>query len=117
LPNPVQSIFHWTPQLQIINGVARHFGAFAHGQKVSWLHHLGMLILVVTRADDLHSIAFSSWKKTVSLLSLLLTSAGIPHSIVDGSMSIMERKRELIRFQQDPNTRVLLMTLGTGATG
>jgi len=75
------------------------------------------LFIDLITADSLTSIVFSSWKKSVHIIASLLKSSGILYSIVEGSMSVPERKRQLLRFEQDPNTSVLLMTLGTGSTG
>ena len=36
---------------------------------------------------------------------------------VDGEMNIAQRKQVLLDFQENPDTRVLLMTVGTGAVG
>src|SRR5262249_20133748 len=73
--------------------------------------------LDVIRTDSLASIVFSSWKKSVTIIASLLEASSILYSIVEGSMSVSERKRQLLRFEQDPDTSVLLMTLGTGSTG
>ncbi|KAH6664215.1 SNF2 family N-terminal domain-containing protein [Halenospora varia] len=64
------------------------------------------------------SIAFSSWKKTLVLISQLLTSRNIPFYCIDGSLSLSERSKILKNFRkEDSGTNILLMTLGTGAVG
>jgi hypothetical protein len=57
------------------------------------------------------------WKKTIHIIRHLLTVANIQFGVVDGSMSISERKKELSRFEDDSAVSVLLMTLGTGSVG
>ncbi|KAH8652694.1 SNF2 family N-terminal domain-containing protein [Tricladium varicosporioides] len=64
------------------------------------------------------SIAFSSWKKTLVLISRLLASHNIPFYCIDGSLSLSERSKILKNFRkEDSGTNILLMTLGTGAVG
>ncbi|KAK6829653.1 P-loop containing nucleoside triphosphate hydrolase [Apiospora arundinis] len=63
------------------------------------------------------SIIFSSWKKTLRLVSRLFTSYGIRHKTIDGSLPSGERIKVLKDFRSFSGTNVLLMTLGTGAVG
>ncbi|KEZ44040.1 hypothetical protein SAPIO_CDS3774 [Scedosporium apiospermum] len=63
------------------------------------------------------SITFSAWKKTLKLVSDLLTSQGIKHLFIHGSLSFSERQRVLKEFKSPLGADVLLMTLGTGAVG
>ncbi|KAG9233940.1 SNF2 family N-terminal domain-containing protein [Amylocarpus encephaloides] len=63
------------------------------------------------------SIAFSSWKKTLTLIAELLTSRKIPFCRIDGSHSLAERGRTLTNFRKSSGANILLMTLGTGAVG
>ncbi|KAH0537607.1 hypothetical protein FGG08_005599 [Glutinoglossum americanum] len=63
------------------------------------------------------SIVFSCWKQTIRTIASLFTIVGIPFGLVDGSMSLPERRIVLDRFQRDPEVPLLLMTLGTGAVG
>jgi SWI/SNF-related matrix-associated actin-dependent regulator of chromatin subfamily A3 len=60
---------------------------------------------------------FSSWKTTIQLLAAFLNTHEIKASIVEGSMSVSQRKKEIEKFQQNPDISVLLMTFGTGAVG
>lgn len=62
-------------------------------------------------------IVFSSWKKSIQLASSCLTAHSIPNCVVDGSMTLPERRQQLLLFQHDANIPALLMTLGTGAVG
>lgn len=63
------------------------------------------------------SIIFTAWRDTITVISSLFTATNISHRIVEGSMSIPDRKKSLENFQSDPSCRVLLMTFGTGSTG
>ncbi|VBB81747.1 Putative protein of unknown function [Podospora comata] len=63
------------------------------------------------------SIIFSSWKKTLNLISELLTSHRIPFYCIHGSLSLGERIRILKDFRSSSGANILLMTLGTGAVG
>ncbi|PSN69483.1 hypothetical protein BS50DRAFT_550345 [Corynespora cassiicola Philippines] len=62
-------------------------------------------------------IVFSSWKKSIHLASAYLTARGIQNCVVDGSLTLPERRQQLTLFQQDSSFPALLMTLGTGAVG
>jgi SWI/SNF-related matrix-associated actin-dependent regulator of chromatin subfamily A3 len=66
---------------------------------------------------SLPSIVFSSWKRTLDLVALLLSANDIPFAIIDGSVSLPERRNILADFRSSPSVTVLLMTLGTGAAG
>ena len=63
------------------------------------------------------SIIFSSWKRTLQLVSRFLTLNGISCLQIDGSVSVPERKRIISAFERGDDNRVLLMTMGTGAEG
>ncbi|KAK7985710.1 hypothetical protein PG996_005052 [Apiospora saccharicola] len=63
------------------------------------------------------SIVFSSWKKTLSLVSQLFTTYGIQHKTIDGSLPSGERIKVLKDFRSFSGANILLMTLGTGAVG
>jgi SWI/SNF-related matrix-associated actin-dependent regulator of chromatin subfamily A3 len=63
------------------------------------------------------SIIFSAWKKTLYIISTLLSKQSLPFVQLDGSLSLSDRREVLSRFEQDTQTNVLLMTLGTGAVG
>jgi SWI/SNF-related matrix-associated actin-dependent regulator of chromatin subfamily A3 len=65
----------------------------------------------------LHSIVFSAWKKSLDLVACLFSIKAIPFAIVDGSLPLPERRKALSSFKSDPDIKVLLMTLGTGAVG
>ncbi|KAK8123092.1 P-loop containing nucleoside triphosphate hydrolase [Apiospora sp. TS-2023a] len=63
------------------------------------------------------SIVFSSWKKTLNLVSQLFTTYGIQHKTIDGSLPSGERIKVLKDFRSFSGANILLMTLGTGAVG
>lgn len=60
---------------------------------------------------------FTCWKTTLNLLELVLESASIQYVRIDGAIPTVERNRIIKQFQDDPNTKLLLMTTGTGAVG
>ncbi|KAH7110084.1 SNF2 family N-terminal domain-containing protein [Dendryphion nanum] len=62
-------------------------------------------------------IIFSSWKKSIQLAATYLNAYNIAICVVDGSMSLPERRATILKFQQDETVHALLMTLGTGAVG
>lgn len=63
------------------------------------------------------SIVFSAWKKSLDLVARLLAAKNIPFIAIDGSLSLPRRSKMLLDFQENPETTILLMTLGTGAVG
>lgn len=63
------------------------------------------------------SIVFSCWKKTLHLACELLRSHAIRYNIIDGSLSLSERRKVIGEFRSPTGANVLLMTLGTGAVG
>ncbi|KAK4221420.1 SNF2 family N-terminal domain-containing protein [Podospora fimiseda] len=79
---------------------------------------LALLEDVKLHIDQEKCIIFSVWKRTLSLVERLLSQNDIRYCRVDGSVSTTnKRKKILLEFQQDPQLKVLLMTLGTGAVG
>jgi SWI/SNF-related matrix-associated actin-dependent regulator of chromatin subfamily A3 len=74
-------------------------------------------ILVPFKLTRVYSIIFSAWKKTLSLTAVMLKEDNIPFVQMDGSLSHSARHQVLSSFQNDAQTSVLLMTLGTGAVG
>lgn len=63
------------------------------------------------------SIVFSSWRKTLAIVSELLLSHNIAFSMIDGSLPLPKRQQALRTYEGPNDTNVLLMTLGTGAVG
>ncbi|KAK4210366.1 SNF2 family N-terminal domain-containing protein [Rhypophila decipiens] len=79
---------------------------------------LRLLEDVQIHAPQTKSIIFSVWKRTLDLVELLLEEHGIKYCRVDGSVSTVKQRKEILKtFQMEDNFRVLLMTLGTGAVG
>jgi SNF2 family DNA or RNA helicase len=64
----------------------------------------------------MHSIIFSSWTRTLQLLSRYLTEAQVPYVGIDGNCSLKERQKKLVEFESE-DTPVLIMTTGTGGVG
>ncbi|KAJ5214568.1 hypothetical protein N7449_001737, partial [Penicillium cf. viridicatum] len=54
---------------------------------------------------------------TLYIVAELLSSNGIKYSMIEGTLSLSRRLQELQRYQDQKETNVLLMTLGTGAVG
>ncbi|KAI1467939.1 SNF2 family N-terminal domain-containing protein [Daldinia caldariorum] len=72
----------------------------------------------VARGDaDNKSIVFSYWTSTLNILQQLFNQAGISCRQIDGKVSPVERSIRLRAFKEDPQIRVLLMSIGTGAVG
>jgi SNF2 family DNA or RNA helicase len=63
------------------------------------------------------SIVFSFWKRTLATIAGIFLNRGIPFVQLDGSLNLQARREVLDAFDHKPETRVLLMTLGTGAVG
>ena len=63
------------------------------------------------------SIVFSFWKKSLDIVDAMLSTKGISHLRVDGSVPFGQRKLILQQFQNSDADMVLLMTLGVGAVG
>lgn len=73
--------------------------------------------------DDLHkhpeskSVVFSDWRKTLNLAACALDLCDIPYVRYDGSVSERDRLTALNRFSNDPEVKVILFTIKTGAVG
>ncbi|KAJ5660825.1 uncharacterized protein N7484_000197 [Penicillium longicatenatum] len=77
---------------------------------------LRALLFDIMQNPSQKCIVFSSWKKSLTLVAEMLTSQGIAYSMIDGSLPLSRRIAELKTYEE-PDTNVLLMTLGTGAVG
>ncbi|KAK4209644.1 P-loop containing nucleoside triphosphate hydrolase protein [Rhypophila decipiens] len=62
-------------------------------------------------------IIFSSWTRTLDIVTHALSQREIPFRRIDGNTSTAERTKTLAAFQTDKNLVALVMTLGTGAVG
>ena len=68
-------------------------------------------------SNELGSVIFSVWKRTIDLLGEALSKENIPFLRIDGSDVLSKRKQKLSEFESGTHASVLLMTLGTGAVG
>lgn len=60
---------------------------------------------------------FSSWKKSVDRVASYLEAHNIPVCVIDGSISLPERRSRIQHFHNNAKIPALLITLGTGAVG
>ncbi|KAL6918242.1 hypothetical protein FSST1_009737 [Fusarium sambucinum] len=63
------------------------------------------------------SVVFSSWRDTLDILAAMLIYEGIPFIQVDGRNPLLGRTELLLKFRQDPDLKVLLISINTGAVG
>lgn len=63
------------------------------------------------------SLVFAFWRLTLDALAAMLNSKGIDYVQIDGRVNGVDRQKHLSRFQDEPQVRVLLMTLETGSVG
>ncbi|KAG9229783.1 hypothetical protein BJ875DRAFT_507726 [Amylocarpus encephaloides] len=54
-------------------------------------------------------------KEDLDIVACLFSAKAIPFATIDGSLSLPERRKVLSNFKSNPDVKVLLMTLGTGA--
>ncbi|KAI9683272.1 MAG: hypothetical protein M1822_006137 [Bathelium mastoideum] len=66
---------------------------------------------------NLISIIFSFWKQSLTRVGRLFDEHDIRFCQVNGDLRLPDRRKVLKKFCKDPDTRVLLMTLGTGGVG
>lgn len=66
--------------------------------------------------DDRKAILFSEWRRMLDLIEPLLDQLGVSYVRLDGQVPQKKRARIVESFQQDPETRVILMT-NAGSTG
>jgi len=64
-----------------------------------------------------NSIVFSTWRLTLNVIETGLNQAGIQSARFDGKVPLKERQSAVKRFRTDPNTRIMLLTLSSGAVG
>lgn len=63
------------------------------------------------------SLVFSLWTTTFDLLQPALSARGMQCVRIEGAMSLEQRRVAIEKFEGDPNVRIMLLTLGTGAVG
>ncbi|KAK8057087.1 hypothetical protein PG996_011024 [Apiospora saccharicola] len=66
---------------------------------------------------DVKSIVFSFWTSTLAICEEALDGAGIRCERVDGTVKSREREKIFARFQDENDTKVLLLSLSCGAVG
>ncbi|KAI1775100.1 SNF2 family N-terminal domain-containing protein [Hypoxylon cercidicola] len=98
--------------LQILAGGTSHVGPSGFSTKLS-----AVVQNVIHSGPEAKSIIFSYWTTTLDILSQLLRQAGIPYYQVDGRVNYADRSTRLKNFKEDPQVRVLLMSIETGAVG
>jgi SWI/SNF-related matrix-associated actin-dependent regulator of chromatin subfamily A3 len=72
---------------------------------------------VRSTANIRSSLIFSSWKTTLNHLAAILEHNGLAYVRIDGDNELEERRVAIERFKLDPDIRVMILTLGTGAVG
>lgn len=77
----------------------------------------GMLIPNRRFPLTMNSIIFSCWTRTLYLVSRHLEQAKIPYLQLDGNIPLPQRQATLLKFENEDETPVLIMTTGTGAFG
>lgn len=68
-------------------------------------------------ANYITSIIFSTWKRTLDRVGVLLKTEDVVFARVDGGINPSQRRAIFQEFCDNPCVRVLLMTIGTGAVG
>jgi hypothetical protein len=64
-----------------------------------------------------YSIIFSFWKTTLDIIAGMFNANSLPYYRIHGSLSAGKRSKILTEFEHSMATRMLLITLGTGAVG
>jgi SNF2 family DNA or RNA helicase len=73
--------------------------------------------LTLALADGTCSIVFSFWKTTLDIVASMLGANLLPYYRIHGNLSATKRSKTLAEFEHSTTTRILLITLGTGAVG
>ncbi|VZI02344.1 unnamed protein product, partial [Fusarium fujikuroi] len=68
-----------------------------------------------TSYSDTHFVVFSSWRTTLNVIQASLDHESIPCLRFDGTITQKERHNVIERFRNEPQIRVLLLTLTCGA--
>jgi len=63
------------------------------------------------------SLVFSQWKQTLNRLEEALSSQGMKHVRVDGSLTVEKRRTAINEFQNNPEIRIMLLSYGCGSVG
>ncbi|EWY90122.1 hypothetical protein FOYG_07737 [Fusarium oxysporum NRRL 32931] len=90
----------------------------------SYFNEQGLSTKIRTLVEDVQkdlwttkSIIFSCWTRTLYLVSRHLEQAKIPYLQLDGNIPLPQRQATLLKFENEDETPVLIMTTGTGAFG
>ncbi|EXL98594.1 SNF2 family N-terminal domain-containing protein [Fusarium oxysporum II5] len=90
----------------------------------SYFNEQGFSTKIRTLVEDVQkdlwttkSIIFSCWTRTLYLVSRHLEQAQIPYLQLDGNIPLPQRQATLLKFENEDETPVLIMTTGTGAFG
>lgn len=63
------------------------------------------------------SIVFSCWTRSLDIVANYFDIENIKFARIDGTYSLSQRQKILENYHTDDQTRILLMTTGTGAVG
>jgi len=106
----------WTPKkLNVVlpeSGTSMAIWDGGHSSKMA-----ALLDNIISHMYTDKSIVFSSWKRSLDIVAMLLQRNDIAFLRVDGSTLVRERENALEMFNSCTNISVLLMTLGTGSIG
>ncbi|KAF5575694.1 helicase-like transcription factor [Fusarium subglutinans] len=90
----------------------------------SYFNEKGFSTKIQTLVEDIQmdlwttkSIIFSCWTRTLYLISRHLEQAKIPYLRLDGESPLRQRQATLLKFENEDEMPVLIMTTGTGAFG
>ncbi|KIW00157.1 uncharacterized protein PV09_08333 [Verruconis gallopava] len=67
--------------------------------------------------DPIKSVVFSAWSSHLDLIQIALTANDIKYARLDGSMSRRLRAQAVYEFTNNPEVRVILITIGAGGLG
>ncbi|KAH7164838.1 SNF2 family N-terminal domain-containing protein [Fusarium sp. MPI-SDFR-AT-0072] len=102
----------------------RRKATVARDDHESYFNEHGISTKIRTLVEDVEkdlwtakSIIFSCWTRTLYLISRHLEHAKIPYLQLDGNSPLPQRQATLLKFENEDETPVLIMTTGTGAFG
>ncbi|KAG7413529.1 DNA repair protein RAD5A [Fusarium oxysporum f. sp. rapae] len=102
----------------------RRKATVARDDHESYFNEHGISTKIRTLVEDVQkdlwtakSIIFSCWTRTLYLISRHLEQAKIPYLQLDGNSPLPQRQATLLKFENEDETPVLIMTTGTGAFG
>ncbi|KAG5759788.1 hypothetical protein H9Q72_012079 [Fusarium xylarioides] len=102
----------------------RRKATVARDDHESYFNEQGLSTKIETLVEDVQkdlwttkSIIFSCWTRTLYLISRHLEQAKVPYLQLDGESPLRQRQATLLKFENEDETPVLIMTTGTGAFG